>query len=240
MKTVTPLFLWMLSLSILLHLALAPLIYLPGKRSGDTPVPSVLGVDLSTVPSLPRSLPQPEPVPEKASPAEPESPTVPEPPTTTPATEAGKLDSIVREAIAGGREQPKLLEQSSLGLGLSLGYFSSLAEGRTLRDDIKEYYFTLLRKVNEQWWLIGAGTVRTPRIPVLTVVLNRNGELLNRVMEQGSGDPDFDRKVLQALDGATPFPPLPPTYREQYFTVPIRMVPPRNILLGGGGFKGHP
>ena len=231
---------WMLSLSILLHLALTPLIFLPGKRSGGLSVPSTIGVDLNTVPTIPRSLPPPEPPPEEPTQAKPEPPIIPQPTATAPATEAEELNTRIREAVSGGREQPELLEQASLGLGLSLGYFSSLAEGRTLRDDIKEYYFTLLRKVNEQWWLIGAGTVRTPRIPVLTVVLNRNGDLLNRVIEQGSGDPEFDRKILRSVDGAAPFPPLPPTYREQYFTVPIRMVPPLNLLLGGGEFKGHP
>ena len=123
------------------------------------------------------------------------------------------------------------MEQSSLGLGLSLGRFSTLAEGRTLRDDIKQYYFTLLRKVNEQWWLVGAGGIRTPTIPVLTVVIGPNGELLNRILEQSSGDREFDGKILRALDAAAPFPPLPQGYRDRQFTAPMRMVPPLNLLL---------
>ncbi len=235
-----PFFLRMIILSILLHLALTPLIYLPGKRSGGTP-PSVIAVDLSTVPSPAPPAPRPEPAPPTApTPAEPVPPPLPEPEPVAPATEAEKLTTTLQEAVSGGKEQPDLLEQSSLGLGLSLGYFSSLAEGRSLRDDIKNYYFTLLRKVNEQWWLTGAGSIRTPGIPIITVTLSRNGDLMERFIEQGSGDREYDRKILQALDAAAPFPPLPPSYREPFFRVPIRMVAPLNFLLPDkSDFKGH-
>ena len=235
------LFLRMLSLSLLLHLALTPLIYLPGKRTGGVPFSSIISVDLATVPSPPAQPPQPEPAPPaEAVPVEPVIPPLPEPVPKTPATDAERLNEQVREAVAGGKYQPELLAQSSLGLGLSLGYFSSLAEGRSLRDDIKHYYFALLRKVNEQWWLTGAGSIRTPRIPIITVVLSRNGDLVERFIEQSSGDREYDQKILQALDAAAPFPPLPPTYRDPFFTVPIRMVAPLNFLLPGGTeFKGH-
>ena len=220
----------MLCLSIFLHLALTPLLYLPGKRTGGTP-PSTIAVDLNTVPSLPPASPEaPKPQTEEIAP-KPETPPVPEPLPTPPMPETQRLNDTVKEAVAGGREQPELLEQASLGLGLSLGYFSSLAEGRTLRDDIKQYYFTLLRKINEKWWLIGKGSIRTPRIPIITVVISRNGELLNRIIEQGSGDQEFDQKILQAVDAANPFPPLPPSYTDPYFTVPIRMVAPLNLLF---------
>ncbi len=234
------LFLRMLTLSILLHLTLTPLLYLPGKRSGGTPS-STIAVDLNTVQSLPPAPPSPEPPPPESIPVEPTAPPLPEPLPVTPPTEAEQLTEKVRDAVTGGREQPELLEQSSLGLGLSMGYFSSLAEGKSLRDDVKQYYFALLRKVNEQWWLAGAGSVRTPRIPVIVVVLNRDGALVNRAVEQSSGDREFDRKILQAVDAAAPFSPLPPAYREPFFAVPIRMVAPLNFLLSGKDeFKGHP
>jgi len=228
------LFLRMLSLSILLHLALTPLIYLPGKRTVGAPFSSMIAVDLDTVPSIPASPPQPTPAPEaEAATAEPVTPPLPEPLATAPATEAERLTDTVRKAVAGGGEQPELLEQASLGLGLSLGYFSSLAEGQSLRDDIKQYYFALLRKVNQQWWLIGAGSVRTPRVPVITIVLAQNGELLSRVIEQGSGDREYDKKILQALDAAAPFPPLPQNYPYRFFSAPIRMVAPIVLFLPG-------
>lgn len=226
------LFLRMLTLSILLHLALTPLLLLPGKRSSGVPFSSIIAVDLAAVPSPPPAPPLPAP-PENPAPAAPAAEPPPEPLPEAPPTESQKLTTTVTEAVAGGREQPELLEQASLGLGLSLGYFSSLNEGRTLRDEIKLYYFTLLRQVNEQWWLTGAGSVRTPRIPVITLVIARNGELLQRYIEQGSGDREYDRHILRAIDAAAPFAPLPPTYRDRVFTVPIRMVAPLNFLLTG-------
>lgn len=225
------LFVRMLSLSILLHLAVTPLAFLPGKRSAGVPFSAIIAVDLTATPSPPAASPQPAPAPAaETAPAKPTERPPPEPPARPAPTEAQRLTDTVREAVAGGKEQPELLEQTSLGLGLSLGYFSSLAEGRTLRDDIKQYYFALLRRVNEQWWLVGAGSVRTPRIPVITIVLARNGDLLNRVIEQGSGDREYDRKILQALDAAAPFPPLPQSFPDRVFSVPIRLVAPLNLL----------
>lgn len=225
-------------MSILLHLALTPLIFLPGVRSPGAPFSSMIAVDLNTAPQQPQapaSAPPAEAVPEQAAEA-----VVPEPSPALPASDSDRLRETVQEAVAGGREQPDLLEQASLGLGLSLGYFSSLAEGRTLRDDIKRYYFAVLRQVNEQWWLIGAGSIRTPRIPVITVVIARDGSLVERFIEQGSGNRDYDRKILQALDAAAPFPPLPPAFRDPVFRAPIRMVAPLNLLLpGSSGIKGH-
>jgi protein TonB len=231
------LFVRMLILSLLIHLALTPLAVLPGKRSGGIPFSSMIAVDLDSVPSFPEQPPQEDPVPRltEAVPEEPVTPPLPEQEAVpkAPLTDVERLTEHVREAVAGGKDQPELLEQSSLGLGLSLGYFSSLAEGRTLRDDIKQYYFAMLRKVNEQWWLTGAGSIRTPRIPIITVVLARNGDLVERFIAQGSGDREYDKKILQAVDSAAPFPPLPPTYRDPFFKVPIRMVAPLNFLLPG-------
>ena len=190
---------------------------------------------------LPAQPPQPKPASlVETAPVANVPPPLPEPITKAPETDVERLNEQVREAVAGGKDQPELLAQSSLGLGLSLGYFSSLAEGRTLRDDIKQYYFALLRKVNEQWWLTGAGSIRTPRIPIITVVLARNGDLVERFIEQGSGDQEYDKKILQAVDAAAPFLPLPPTFQDAFFAVPIRMVAPLNLLLPGANeFKGH-
>lgn len=237
------LFIRMLSLSILLHLALTPLIFLPGQRADNVPFSSIIAVNLDTVPTPPAT-PPPEP-PTPTGELSPETPVIPEPVRELvppqPKTETQSLQEQVATAITNGAKQPDLLEQSSLGLGLSLGYFSSLAEGRTLRDDIKLYYFAVLQKVNEQWWLTGAGKQgRTPQIPVVSIIIARNGDLVNRFVEQSSGDREFDKKILQALDAAAPFPPLPPTFRDTLFKAPIRMVAPLNFLLPSGTeFKGH-
>jgi protein TonB len=228
------LFLRMVTLSILLHLALTPLVFLPGKRAGGIPFSSVISVNLDSLPPPAAQAPQPASVPPvEPVPVEPLAPPPPEPVVRAAATETEKLREKVQEAVVGGQNKPELLEQSSFGLGLSLGYFSSLAEGRTLRDDIKQYYFTMLRKVNEQWWLTGAQGIRTPQIPLINVVLDRNGEIIERVLEQSSGDREYDRKILQALDAAAPFPPLPESFRMPYFKAPLRLVAPLNFLLPG-------
>ena len=48
-----------------------------------------------------------------------------------------------------------------LGLGMTHGYFSGLADGRTLRDDIRGYYFEMVEKINREWW-DKAGLLKEP------------------------------------------------------------------------------
>ena len=50
-------------------------------------------------------------------------------PASTPLPETGKLQKDVQNSLANAEKNPESLQQSSLGLGLSNGYFSSIAEG---------------------------------------------------------------------------------------------------------------
>jgi periplasmic protein TonB len=236
------LFICMLALSLALHLVLAPLVLVSGKRAGGLPFASLVTVTLDSLPSLPPPQQQAAPSPDDSLP---ETPAAPQPAATTPAealpTESQQLLQQVNAAVAGGQNDPVLLEQMSLGLGLSLGYFSSIAEGKTLRDDIRQYYFALLRRINEQWWL-GRGTPggSPSRVPVVNIVISRRGEIIERRFLQSSGDREYDRKILQALDAAAPFPALPESYHETFFQAPIRMVAPLNFLLpGSADLQGH-
>ncbi|AJE03315.1 energy transducer TonB [Geobacter pickeringii] len=120
---------------------------------------------------------------------------------------------------------------SSLSLGMSRGFFRSLADGETLRSDIKEYYFTLVQRINEQWWSVAGQAETGPgkREALVTVVLKRNGEIFDVRLLKSSGSPEYDRLILNALQAA-PLPPLPDSYPGEFFQAPFRLMAPLGLL----------
>ncbi|WP_298435204.1 energy transducer TonB [Geobacter sp.] len=124
------------------------------------------------------------------------------------------------------------MNPSSLSLGMSRGFFRSLADGDTLRSDIKEYYFTLVQRINEQWWGVAEQRRTEPgrQEALVTIVLKRDGEILDVRLIKSSGNPEYDRMILNALQSATPLPPLPESYPGEYFQAPFRLVAPSGLL----------
>jgi len=117
-----------------------------------------------------------------------------------------------------------------MGLGLTKGYFKSLGEGETLRVDIKEYYLEMLQAINEKWWLDEKIDKRRVAPVIVTITIARSGELVNSVMTRSSGNRQYDKAVLEALAKASPLPPLPKSYDQDFFQAPIRLVPPLNLM----------
>ncbi|MBK5274118.1 MAG: TonB C-terminal domain-containing protein [Desulfuromonadales bacterium] len=147
-----------------------------------------------------------------------------------PATEAGKLQNELRQSLADAAANQAALEQNSLGFGLTSGQFSSIADGETLRGDIREYYFNMLRVINEKWWLSKPGRFRGVREVIVNVVIERNGVIIRKELLKSSGNPDFDRSILKSLETASPLPALPKNFPLEYFIAPLRFVVPLNLL----------
>lgn len=121
--------------------------------------------------------------------------------------------------------------RSSLSLGMTRGFFRSLGDGETLRGDIREYYLTLVQRINEQWWSMGGEGVEPGRHEALvTILMRKNGEILDIRLVRSSGNPDYDRMILNALQAATPLPPLPESYAGEYFQAPIRLMAPLGLF----------
>lgn len=169
-------------------------------------------------------------------------------PTTSQLAPEKRAVAAVRRAMAlpdpaekTGEEQPQQplppppaaheANTSSLSLGMSRGFFRSLADGDTLRSDIKEYYFTLVQRINEQWWAVAGQTKAEVgrREALVTVVLKRNGEVLDVRLLKSSGSPEYDRMILNALQAA-PLPPLPDSYPGEFFQAPFRLMAPLGLF----------
>lgn len=208
----------MLVTSLLCHALLS--LFLLQPRGGEGMLQQIPVFDLEmtspdiTAPSVnPETAMQPKV-------AEPEAP-------VSPAPDEVKTEPNTATATTSA---PEDLHKSGIGLGLTSGYFSGIGEGETLRDDIREYYFTMLRQINEKWWLQPGSRQGAPGNAVVNLVITRDGEVVQSLLVQGSGNPMFDRQILQAVTAASPLPPLPNSYRGDLFSAPLRFKAPLSLM----------
>jgi protein TonB len=220
---------WMIFISLALHMITSIILLSPRTNSPSTPPANF--IDLREL-QFEKPAPQQPPIqtPEKLTP--PPEETVPPP--DKPLTEADKLRKEVKESIAKAETDPDALQERSFGLGLTSGYFSSLAEGQTLRGDIREYYFTILRAINEKWWVNRAGKQGGVRGARVVLVIARNGEILDIRLVSSSRNPAFDRAIMESIKAAGPLPPLPAAFDMDFFTAPLKFVGPLNLLSAFG------
>ncbi len=73
---------------------------------------------------------------------------------------------------------------------------------------LRAYYNRLWEHVNSHW-SIPPGLRGRGLSVILSVVIDRNGRILRRVVEESSGSPPFDESALRALERSQPLPPIP-------------------------------
>jgi len=222
----------MVVISLALHAISSVILLSPHGNTLQTPSVSFLDLKNVQLPQEVASAPSREN--EVARKAEtlredPAPPSAPAPPTTSQLPETEKLQRDVQTSLANAAKNPEALQESSFNLGLTSGYFSSIAEGESLRGDIREYYFRMLREINEKWWLY-KGSQQGFRGVLVTIVVARNGVILQKMLVRGSGNPAFDKTIMQTLDAASPLPPLPPSYELEYFSAPLRFKGPLDLF----------
>jgi protein TonB len=123
-----------------------------------------------------------------------------------------------------------VIQHLAVGLGATRGFFKSLGEGETLRDDIQEYYLELLQSINQKWWLDKNIDRTGVRELILNIVIARDGTVVEKNLLRSSGNAGYDRAVLKALESVSTLPPLPATYNGNVFFAPVRLVAPLNLL----------
>jgi periplasmic protein TonB len=218
----------MLVASLLLHAVVTAFYLLPGRAGTNRGQFDIVDLELAS-PQLVPVLKRPQATPPSVGPAEPESA-----PPATSTSEHDKLVSAVDEARHRVQQQPDGVQRAAIGFGMTSGYFGSFADGETLRDDIRDYYFDLLRKVNEAWWTGGMASPGWLRGASVNLVIDREGRIVAKALLHSSGSREYDRSLLAALDRAVPLPPLPATYQGEQFMAPLRFVPPLNLMVPGG------
>jgi protein TonB len=150
-----------------------------------------------------------------------------------PAEEEAPAPTAEKAAEAAPPAQPSF-KQASIEFGIANGHFGSISDGRTLRDDMREYYLSMLARFNESWWQQKANNA-LHRGAVMVVTVARDGAIVEMRLLKGSGNPADDRVMVQALQAAGPLTPLPESYEGDFFTAPLRFVPPLDLMTPFSG-----
>jgi protein TonB len=148
----------------------------------------------------------------------------------SPPTPYDELRDSVRAAQNEAETNPDALHEISFGLGMTSGYFSPLAEGKSLRPEIREYYLTMLRQINERWWRENRERTGRGGVAVFNVMIARDGTIIQQELARSSGNRELDDAMGRTLKAAGPFPPLPGNFRDDFFRAPLRFVPPLNLM----------
>jgi protein TonB len=227
----------MLAVSILLHCAASVILILPGRFSQTGP--AAVFVELQNPAATPS--PQEEPLRDDA--------VAPQPPPaaetaaeTAPAAspETARLEQAVADSLRRAVQSPDAVHESAIGLGMISGHFASFAEGASLKDDIRVYYFELMRRINEVWWTGGAARGSFVNAAAVNLSISRDGKVLACELLESSGSREQDAALLDAVRTAEPLPPLPRSYFYPTFNAPIRFVPPLRLMLPGFAGKAKP
>lgn len=209
-----------LSVSIGLHIVSVMMVaYIWTTPSGGSKVSYLEMSDLvpASVSSPPRSLSAPVHIPTDL--AQPHQEPVP-----PPAKPAELPDNVGGTNSGDVRATP-------LGLGMAYGFVSSLGDGASLREDIREYYLVLVEKINTVWWeraAVLSSAIEQDGIVVIAV--QHDGTLIERGIRRGTGSPEVDQALLDSIDKAAPLPPLPASFGRNVFAAPLKITAPSRLL----------
>lgn len=220
-----------LALSVVLHIGAALTFIIAGSfEIGGDRVPGFVIQDVALAPSI--SAPA---KPMEAPPSEPSSEVSPsQPPEQEPSSPAKDVASEPTQESPGVSAETSKLLSTPLGLGMTHGFFSGLADGRTLRDDIRGYYFEMVEKINQEWWNQAVNLKEPIRQDgIFEVLLKRDGTVVSIQIMQGTGLADADRLLVDIIQKASPLPPLPSSYDLGLFRAPLRIKAPSFLFRLG-------
>lgn len=210
----------MVVFSLVMH-AIFSIVLVTG-HSGRTGSPAIQYIDLDMVQ---QQAPQTDMHQTKEVSPPTEKPQVPAaPPVSQPEPAIEK--TVTTEQPAAQQEQSPL----SFGFGIVNGRFGSISDGRTLRDDMREYYLGMLDRFNESWLKAKTADTTGIRGAAFIVTISRNGEIVGTQLLESSGNRSYDRLMLQSLKDSGPLNPLPKTYEADFFSAPLRFVGPLNLM----------
>ena len=216
---------WALALSLVLHMGAALVIIIAsGLSTGEKSPTSFIIEDIVLTPSISAPAPAIAAAPSAPLPSQ-------TPPTPNPATEKEPptQDPLPEQPtdISGSPEKEGGLMSTPLGLGMTHGYFSSLADGRTLRNDIRGYYFEIVEKINQQWWE-NASLLKEPlrQDGIFEVLVQRDGTIVAIRTLRKTGSREADQLITEIIKSTSPLPPLPSSYDLSMFRAPLRIKAP--------------
>jgi TonB family protein len=160
-----------------------------------------------------------------------------QPPVTTPTQPMASPETSVAaqtpvtenpaETTIGPKKEDGPMVSTALGLGMTHGYFSSLADGRSLRNDIRGYYFEMVETINRAWWE-KAGLLKEPlrQDGIFELLVQRDGTIVGIQILKSTGSREVDQLLADAIMKTSPLPAPPPTFDQALFRAPLRIKAP--------------
>lgn len=137
------------------------------------------------------------------------------PQTTAGATPAGQP---ARDATQGGGG-------GSSATGTRIGFAgSSGITSENLQTKYREYYNIIKGRIDEHW-VYPKGFEYEKISVIVSIRIDRNGNLISSWLEESSGHRRFDDSLLSATKKASPFPPLPVDFEGNFLEVGLRFCP---------------
>lgn len=217
-----------LGISLIIHLAASVLLLMPGGY--PVPAAAPLFVDLQNM-AVPVE-PAPDPLQQPVIPPAPQPEVAPR-----PVPEAARMEQAIESALKRSEQAPEAVHESAIGLGMVSGHFTSFAQGESLKDEIRVYYFELMRRINEVWWTTGAAKGSFVAPASVNIMISRDGTVVGCELLESSGSREQDQALLDSIKKAVPLPPLPGSFPQRTFNAPIRFVPPLRLMMPGFGRK---
>jgi TonB-like protein len=215
-----------LAISLMLHLLAVVFIIAAGSTIRNTPV--ISGMLVENV-ALSPAISRPKPAETLLAPSPPET----EPPSdVSPVEKSLQAPPAVQPSPKGkASEEMKELMTTPLGLGMTYGYISTLAEGRSLREDIRGYYFELVERINREWWKRADG-LKEPihQDGIIELCLRPDGSIISQKMYQGTGSREADQVLQDVIKEVSPLPPLPASFDQKMFLAPLRIKAPSYLF----------
>jgi len=145
-----------------------------------------------------------------------------EAPAQAPASAGDRADLGERRVGQAIEAIRRRIDQASAG-GPGGSGAAGISGSRTAIEEVRlrAYYNRLWERVKDHW-AIPPGLKGRDLSVIVSVVLDRKGRILRRVVEESSGSEAFDTAALMALERAQPLPPVPDEVRDETLEVGFR------------------
>ncbi len=123
------------------------------------------------------------------------------------------------------QEVAQLAEEIKKGAsgGVIGEYVNHKPTGTEISPEFQMYYMDVWEKIKAKWVLPTFMLKRKQVLEAIVVIkIDRQGKIVKKTFEKHSGNPLFDQSVSEAIDKASPLPPLPPDYTQPYHEIGIR------------------
>lgn len=87
------------------------------------------------------------------------------------------------------------------------------------------YYQSIWERIQGAWAFPAQDKSRSDLETILVIRIARDGKIVDTRFEKRSGDPLLDRSAMRAVQKASPLPPLPDGFRENFMELGIRFMP---------------